>query len=276
MSIRNLLAVGTVFLGMALLPDLSSAVDQVQTLTIYGSTTCISRFLGPGAADLERATNIRIRTVGVGTGQGLFALLQGLTEVSAASEDLSSAVESAKKYAASKKGAIGIPDNLQFYKIADDEVAVIVNKGNPVQALTWRQLKAINTGTIRNWKEVGGPDWPIKVITSHDGSATRMFFQKTVMDNAPYTPQTTTVWTTEKEIEEVSRDRGAIGAVSVTFHARSPRDTKAIATDRIVRPLGLITRGEPPQKARKVIDFFTTGDGRKYSGGAREDHSDRR
>jgi phosphate transport system substrate-binding protein len=203
--------------------------------------------------------------VGVGTGQGLFALVQGLTEVSAASEDLLSAIESAKKYATAKKGAIGIPDNLQFHKIADDEVAVIVNKDNPVQSLTWRQLKAINTGTIKNWKEVGGLDWPIKVVTSHDGSATRLFFQKTIMENASYTLQATIVWTTEKEIQEVSRDKSAVGAVSVTFLAKNPMNTKKVTTDPIVRPLGLITRGDPSQKVRKVIEFFTTGEGKKYA-----------
>jgi phosphate transport system substrate-binding protein len=245
----------------------AAVFGQSQIITIYGSTTCISRFLGPGAADFERATNFRLRTIGVGTGQGLFALMQGLTEVSAASEDLPSAIESAKKYATSKKGAIGIPDNLQFHKIADDEVVVIVNKDNPVQSLTWRQLKAINTGAIKNWKEVGGPDWPIKVITSHDGSATRLFFQKVVMENASYTLQATIVWTTEKEIQEVSQDKTAIGAVSVTFLAKTPMNTKRITTERIVRPLGLITRGNPALKVQKVIDFFTTGQGRKYAQG---------
>jgi phosphate transport system substrate-binding protein len=237
-----------------------------QVVTIYGSTTCIIRFLEPGAADLEKTTNIRIRTVGVGTGQGLFALLQGITEVSASSEPLEHAIESANNYAASSKSSPPrIPPSIQFHKIAEDEVVVIVHKDNPVKALTWKQLKGLHTGTIRNWREVGGPDLPVKIVTSHDGSATRLVFQKVVMESAHYAPQATTVWTTEKEIQEVSQERGAIGAVSVTFHARSPRDTKTIATDRIVRPLGLITRGEPSQKVRKVIDFFTIGEGRKYS-----------
>jgi len=268
MSIRKVIAAGMVFLSMALLPELARAADQVQTLTIYGSTTCISRFLGPGASELEKKEKIRVRTVGVGTGQGLFALLQGLTEVSAASESLNEAIESAKQYAASKKGAVGIPASLQFHKIADDEVVVIVHKDNPARTLTWQQLKAINTGSIKNWKEVGGPDLPIKVVTSHEGSATRMFFQKRVMENAPYTPLAKTVWTTEKEIMEVSSERGAIGAVSVTFYEKGPQNTKAIGTSRIVRPLGLITRGQPTPTARKVIDFFSIGEGRKYSGGA--------
>jgi len=239
-----------------------------EILVVYGSTTCISRFLEPGAAELEKATNIQVRTVGVGTGQGLFSLLQGLTQVSAASEDLQAAIESAKKYAVTRKVAITKFDYLQYHKIADDEVVVIVHKDNPVKTLTWKQLKAINTGAVTNWKQVGGPNLPIKVVTSHAGSATRLFFQKLVMENAAYSEQATTVWTTEKEIAEVSMDKGAIGAVSVTFHGKMPRDTLRISTDRIVRPLGLITFGKPTQKVQKVIDFFTIGEGRKYAQGS--------
>ena len=243
---------------------LLSGFGNDRVLTIYGSTTCISRFLDPGVADFEKATKSAYRTVGVGTGQGLFALLTGLTEVSAASEELNEAVESAKQYAASKKRTLNVPLNLQYHKIAEDEVVVIVYKDNPVPGLTWKQLKAINSGAIKNWKEVGGPDLHIKVITSHDGSATRKFFQKRVMDGATYIANAVTVWTTEEEIKEVSMDRGAIGAVSITFHSRSPQNTRRLTTDRIVRPLGLITWGPPSPKVYEVIEFFTLGEGRKY------------
>lgn len=235
-----------------------------KVLTIYGSTTCISRFLDPGIADFEKTTKSTYRTVGVGTGQGLFALLTGLTDVSAASEELSEAIESAKQFAASKKRTLNVPANLQYHKIAEDEVVVIVYKDNPASGLTWKQLRAINTGAIKNWKEVGGPDMPIKVVTSHAGSATRKFFQTRVMDGAAYVSSAVTVWTTEDEIREVSMDRGAIGAVSITFHARSPQNTKRLTTDRIFRPLGLITLGPPSPRVYEVIDFFTLGAGRKY------------
>jgi len=241
-----------------------------EVLVVYGSTTCISRFLEPGAADLEKATNIQVRTVGVGTGQGLFGLLQGQAKVSAASEDLQAAIESAKKFAVSKNVSLSGFEYLQYHQITDDEVVVIAHKDNPVKSLTWKQLKAINTGEIKNWKEVGGSNLPIKVVTSHSGSATRLFFQKLVMGNAAYSEQAMTVWTTEKEIAEVSADKGAIGAVSVTFHAKAPQNTSRISTTRIVRPLGLITYGKPSQTIQKVIDYFTIGEGRKFGQGLGE------
>lgn len=239
---------------------------QYSQLLIYGSTTCISSFLEPGAAELEKDTGIMLKTVGTGTGQGLFALIQGMVEVSAASEPLDEAIKSAKKFAATKKmDTLAIPDNLEFHKIMDDEIIVIVHRENPVTSLTWKQLKGLHTGAIKNWKEVGGLDMPVKIVTSHSGSATRQFFQKTVMEGAPYDPSAVTVNPTAREIEMVSRDLGAIGAVSMMFYVKFPQNTKVLHTERIVRPLGLITRGKPSEKVHKVISFFTKGNGRKYT-----------
>ena len=41
---------------------------------------------------------------------------------------------------------------------AYDGIAVIVNDKNPVENLTKDQIKAIYTGRITNWREVGGED----------------------------------------------------------------------------------------------------------------------
>ncbi len=62
---------------------------------------------------------------------------------------------------------------LQETKIAIDGIAVITNKNNPVKNLTTDQVKDIYTGKITNWKEVGGNDAPIVVVSREEGSGTR-------------------------------------------------------------------------------------------------------
>lgn len=233
------------------------------SLEIWGSTTCQKRFLEPTAKDVEKATGVSVMVKGTGTGQGLVALISGKINVSAASEDLQGAISSAKAIAQKTGTSLVIPKNLVYHRILDDEIVPIVHKSNTVKSLTWQQLKAIHTGSIKNWKEVGGPDLPITIVTSHEGSATRNFFNTVVMDNKPYVSSTVNVDATAKEILEVSKNKGAIGVVSISFLMITQMDTRVLTTDKIIRTLGLITIGAPSGKAKKVIDYLQSADGRK-------------
>ena len=212
----------------------SASPGYAEKLIVWGSTTCQKRFLEPNADALKKATGIELKVNGVGTGEGLVALIDGKAEVSASSEDLDLSIKSAEKV----RKNIVIPKNLIYHKITTDRIVAIVNEKNPVSKLTWNELKDIHTGKITNWKDVGGPDQPIKIITSHDGSATKMFFQKTVMKNEPYVSTAQSVDSTRDEIIRVAKDPAAIGAVSYTFLLMYSDKVKGISTDPISRNLG--------------------------------------
>lgn len=234
-------------------------------VALWGSTTCQKRFLEPGAKALEQATGVKTKVFGVGSGKGLLALLEGKTNVAIASNDLEGTIKSAQKVRKKEgKAAINVPNNLVFHEIVKDVIVPIVNKKNPVESLSWSQLADINTGKIKNWKEVGGNDMAIKVVTSHAGSATRAVFQKKVMKKAEYVPNAIFVKSTRLEINEVSKAEGGIGAVSEGFFKQNPGRTKLVKTDSISRPLALITIGEPAPEVQKIIDFYRSAEGKKY------------
>ncbi len=243
---------------------LATSQAHAQEIKVWGSTTCQKRFLEPGAESFKSATGIDLKVLGVGTGKGMMALIEGKAPVAAASSSLESAIKSAKKEADKAGKPIAIPDSLQFHKIAEDVIVPIIHKDNPVSALTFAQLADLNTGKITNWKEVGGPDLPVKVVTSHAGSATREVFQKQVMNKQDYAPGKVEVSSTRLEINEVSEDKGAIGAVSEGFYKLNPGNAKVVSTDPISRPLALITVGDPAPEAQKLIDFFRSGEGKTY------------
>lgn len=249
---------------VSLLFGFSITTAFAKRVEVWGSTTCQKGFLEPGATALKEATDIEVKVLGVGTGKGLMGLIEGKTSVSAASSELSSSIKSAKKVTKKAKKTIIIPEDLIFHEIARDVIVPIMHKDNPVSSLSWEQLKDINTGKVKNWKEVGGPDLPIRVITSHEGSATRAVFQKMVMKKAPYISNAVKVRSTRKEINEVSKYKGAIGAVSEGFFKQNPGKTKTIKTEPITRPLALITKGKPNPEVKKIIDFFRSADGKKY------------
>ena len=234
-------------------------------VALWGSTTCQKRFLEPGAKALKEATGVNIKVFGVGTGKGMIALLDGKTNVAITSNNMEGTLKSAQKVRKKAgKPAVEIPDNLQFHEITIDIIVPIVNKANPVESLTWAQLAGLNTGTITNWKEVGGNDVPVQVVTSHTGSSTKAVFQKQVMKKAAYAAKAIEVKSTRLEINEVSKAIGGVGAVSAGFFNLNPGKTKLVKTDTVSRPLALVTIGDPAPEVQKIIDFFRSAEGKKY------------
>ena len=231
-----------------------------ETVKLHGSTTVQKRIMEPGKDALKKATGIDLELVGNGTGNGLEDLVNGKCDASMASEELADAVDSMKK-ATGKDAPAGLKANV----ITSDVIKVIVNPSNPVTKLSKEQLKGLHTGTVENWKAVGGGDSPVIVVTSHLGSATRKVFQKVIMDNEKYVDGAIEVKTTREEIDNVGQLPEAIGAVSMGFInlPGNKEKVKIVETQEVSRPLMLITNGEPSPKVKKVLDFFA-GEGKKY------------
>ena len=231
-----------------------------ETVKLNGSTTVLKRVMEPGKEALKKATGIDLELVGNGTGNGLEDLVNGKCDASMASEELTDAIASMKS--ASGKEASG---DLKGHTITSDVIKVIVNPANPVGKLTKDQLKGLHTGTLANWKDVGGPDQGVIVVTSHAGSATRKVFNKVMMDNQPYVVGAIEVETTRKEIDNVGDLPEAIGAVSLGFiNLPGNREkVKIVESPEISRPLMLITKGEASPSVKKIVDFFR-GDGKKF------------
>ncbi len=260
MTTRNLtFAFAALIISFALVSN--AWAERVQ---IWGSTTCQKRFLEPGNNALKAATGIDVKVLGVGTGKGIVGLIEGKAPASAASSPLESAIKSGEKTAKKLGKNLTFPETLQFHEIYKDIIVPIVHKDNPVSALSFEQLKDLHTGKITNWKEVGGDDLPVRVVTSHEGSATKAVFQKKVMNKEAYVGGAVEVKSTRMEINEVSKYKGAIGAVSEGFHKQNAGKTKIAASDSISRPLGLITVGAPNPAVQKVIDFYLSSEGQKF------------
>jgi len=245
---------------MALTVEWSISVLAEETVRLNGSTTVQKRIMEPGKEALEKATGIKLILTGNGTGSGMEDLVKGRCDAAMASEELADAV-------ASMKAASGTepPADLKGHTITADIIKVIVNLDNPVTKLSKEQLKGLNTGKIDNWKDAGGSDLSVVVVTSHAGSATRKVFQKLMMDGEPYAPGAMEVETTRKEIDTVNLFPEGIGAVSQGFInlPGNKEKVKVVDTPEISRPLMLITKSEPSANVKKVLDFFA-GEGKQY------------
>ncbi|MDD4264290.1 MAG: phosphate ABC transporter substrate-binding protein [Firmicutes bacterium] len=122
--------------------------------------------------------NVRIDYEMNGSGDGIKSTLSGLYEIGHSSRDLKTD---------------GSESGLKPIVYAIDGIAVVMNKQNTVVNLTQQQLFSIYTGKTTNWKEVGGKDALITVISREPGSGTRSAFTEIVGLEAKNKPETNLV-----------------------------------------------------------------------------------
>lgn len=225
---------------------------SAEKLVIHGSSTTMGKIMSKIKEPFEKSTGIQLELLANGSGAGAKNLAAGACDAAMASESLEDLKKSVKELSAIT--------NLMGHVLAQDTMKVIVNKQNPVASLSREQLKGLNTGKTKNWKEVGGPDADVIVVTSVKGSGTRSFFSKSVMDGEQYAADAVEAPTTMAEVKEVATMKEAIGAVSESFVNDS---VKTVEAPPISRPLILVTRGEPSSAIRKLIGFIKD-EGQKY------------
>jgi phosphate transport system substrate-binding protein len=164
------------------------------------------------------------------------------------------------------------PAELVFTPVANDGVAVIVHRTNPVRELTREQIVAIYTGATTNWQDVGGDDAPITVVNKAEGRSTlELFCQHYGLENEQIRASVV-IGDNEQGIKTVAGNPDAIGYVSIgtaEYDAGHgvpirllPQDgvdasiaNVANGTFRLARPLNLVTKGEPRGLAKELVDF---------------------
>lgn len=115
--------------------------------------------------------------------------------------------------------------------IGFDALAVIVNPQNKVDKLTMEQIDAIFSGTLENWKEIGGEDKKIIAVSREASSGTYGFFKEHVLRDKDYGPSVLLMPNTESIVDVVAQTPGAIGYVGLAYVDERVK-TVAISNDR--------------------------------------------
>jgi phosphate transport system substrate-binding protein len=156
--------------------------------------------------------------------------------------------------------------------IALDGVAMIINKANPVSALSDQQIVGIYTGRISNWRELGGPAAPITVVNKAEGRSTLELFLEHFKLKAPQVKASVVIGDNQQGILTVSKDPHAIAYVSIgtaSYEAShgaairllplegTPATLAAVQSGRypLSRPLNLVTRPNPSAAVRRFLDY---------------------
>ena len=136
---------------------------QAEGIVISGSTTVLPIMQKVVEAYLKVHPGLEISLSASGSGDGIKAIIDGTANLAMSSREMKDS-ELAK---AKEKGVI-----LKPVAIATDAILPIVNPANPVKNISKAQLKAIYTGEITNWKDLGGEDKEIVVVSRDSSSGT--------------------------------------------------------------------------------------------------------
>ena len=252
------------FLGFSL-----PALAGPATITISGSTTVLPIAQKAAEVYMGRHPQVRISVAGTGSGDGIKSIIDGTASIGDSSRDM----KKKERELARKRGV-----NPVRHTVALDCIVPVVNPANPVKNLTLAQLRDIYTGKIRNWKQVGGWDKPLVVISRDSSSGTFEVWNHKVLKKARVRPDAQLQASNGAVAQAVAGNRYAIGYVGIGYlnPGLKPLTVNGIqaspATARdgsypIARALYMFTRGEPTGAVKDFLDFVKGPEGQKIVAG---------
>ncbi len=264
----------SIFLVTLMFFGCSRGDNTSKSLTIKGSDTMV-HLVSTWAEDfMLQHKDSEISVTGGGSGTGIAALLNGTTDITAASRKMKD-----KEWKLAEQSGIQ-PEEIV---VARDGIAVVVNPENPVNELSIEQLGKIFTGAYVNWSKLGGPDKEIVVLSRDSSSGTYVFFQEKVLAKKDYTPKARLMAASSAIIQSVSADKWSIGYVGLGYAQEARDRVKIVAVKAnadapaivpapdtvksgeysIARPLHLYTNGNPTGLVKKFIDFCLGPEGQR-------------
>ncbi len=234
-------------------------------ITINGSTTVLPIAQKVSEAYMAGNPKTNITISGGGSGNGIKALIDKLTDVAMASRAI-------KDSEVEKANANGV----QPYAIAVglDALVPVVHPSNNVTDLTLDQLQAIYTGKITNWKDIGGASGKIVVISRDTSSGTYETWAEFVMRGERVMPAALLQASNGAVVQAISNNKNAIGYVGFGYLNNTIKATMVDGIEAtpenalakswpLSRELWFYTNGTPKGDIKKLTDFILSANGQE-------------
>lgn len=193
-----------------------------------------------------------------GSGNGVKSLINGACDIA----NMSRFMKDSEFKTCVEKGILPVA-----HVVAFDGLAVVVNPANKVSALTDAQITDIYTGKITNWKQLGGDDAEIVVISRDTNSGTYETFNELILRKKAVVKGAEYVGSNGQAKTRVASTKNAIAYVGLGFVDDTVKtlsvdgilpSAKTIVSGKypIARPLFMFTNGYP-KMGSAVYDFVT-------------------
>lgn len=225
---------------LALISPAGFAAEK-EKIVITGASTMAPLVTEIARRYEEENSTVQIDIQSGGSARGISDLRRGLSEIGLVSRELN-----------------GEEKDLSVVTLAYDGVAMLVHTSNPVSSLSNDQIRAIYTGKVTDWKEVGQGQGPITVVTKADGRSTLEVFLKNLNLEAKQIKAHVVIGDNEQAVKIVQGNPLAIGYVSVgtiEYHVSVGTPIKAIAIGPVAATSSNVANGSYPVRRPLNIVF---------------------
>ncbi|MBI2119854.1 MAG: phosphate ABC transporter substrate-binding protein [Elusimicrobia bacterium] len=253
------------------------AASSKNSIQIKGSDTMVNLSQAWAENYMEKNPGDFVAVTGGGSGTGISSLISGTCDIANTSRNIKE-----KEIAIAKKKGI-VPYEI---KVGLDGLAVVVNPQNPVKQLTMGQLADIFTGKISNWKELGGKDLKIVILSREVNSGTHVYFKEHVLRKGnlsgkeEFAASALMMPSSQAIADEIATNSGAIGYYGLGYISSKQKaifvakDGKSKSIEPttvnvitgaypISRPLLIYTDGQPQALIKKFVDFMLSKEGQE-------------
>lgn len=262
MNIRLMTIISFIVFSLSLTTVQAKATENM----IYWAGCGITKkaFMKELAAAYTKKTGIKVNLQGGGATRGIRDTVAGKLDIGGTCRMSLPGADKTELYAA-------------LHPVAWDALAVIAHKSNPVKNLSMKQIRAIYTGKITNWKQVGGKNAPIKLYVrrgkiSGVGYAIRQYIFK---DSGMEFVSNNIVKSSGPLEKAAEKDPYAMGITGISSARK--RNVKILKFDGklpsyenvkngsygLYRPLYLVSSPRASKVAKDFIKFASSKEGRK-------------
>lgn len=252
----------SVLFAFAMLFFLQVPAIQGAEITWTGCGVSKKAFMQELASAYEKKTGTKVSLKGSGA-------TKGIRLVAAGEFDIGGSCRHKLNVSEEKEATL--------HHVAWDALVVIVREDNPVHNLTTEQLKGVFKGKIKSWEELGGPAAPVKLLARKGkASGSGLMLREILFNNLDeeFSPDAEFKQSSGPIEAGVSKDILAIGVTGFSS-AKKREKVKMLKVDGVaplketimsgkypfVRPLYIVTKGEPSGEVKEFIDFAKSPDG---------------
>ena len=235
-------------LGVGLLAVVTLTGAAAENLTIQGSTTFNANLLAANRATIEAVSGHTLAVIPNKSSLGLLALFEGRADLAMISTSLRSEIELLRKEHPDLPFA-----QLRNFVISRTRVAFAVHPDNPIRTAETGIIKKVLRGEIDNWRDLGGPDLPLRVVMVRQGGGVQLSIENALFGGQHLNPRNPIAVTLGSEVVKVvAREPGALGLAQLGEVKASGLPELVIETD-IGQQLNLVTLGAPSKSVWDVI-----------------------